>query len=292
MSVATVEMFSPALGRTTAYTALVPDVGEPPFAVLYLLHGHDDDHRAWLYKSSILRHAAALPLLIVMPSGENSYYVGAHEALVADELPAHVARTFRVRDGRAALGGLSMGGYGAIRSGLKYPGRYASIYAHSSRLPAREELPSLPWARGGGDDVEELDDIDVDTLAARVDPRSCRRSGSTAAATIACCADSQRFHARLHALGVPHRYREHPGAHTWDYWDAHVVEALEYHRNALGDLDPPHEPALRRALDGEVQERRAGDEEREEGGEHGARPTRTCRRSPGTAASAGGRGRS
>src|SRR5438067_2756395 len=168
-SVVTVEYASAALGRTETYTAMVPAVGAPPFAVLYLLHGHDDDHRAWLYKSSLLRHAAALPLLIVMPSGENSYYVGAHEELVARELPAEVARTFRVRAGRAAIGGLSMGGYGAIRLGLKYPAQYCSIYAHSSRLPARAELPMLAWAASGGDGGAALDDLDVDAMARRAD---------------------------------------------------------------------------------------------------------------------------
>jgi putative tributyrin esterase len=234
MSVATVELFSAALQRTTTYTAIVPDVGEPPFAVLYLLHGHDDDHRAWLYKSSLVRHAAGLPLLIVMPSGENSYYVGAHEALVADELPAHVARTFRVREGRAAIGGLSMGGYGAIRLGLKYPERYASIYAHSSRLPARDELPSLPWAESGGDDPDALDDLDVDALATRVDAATVPKLFFDCGTEDYLLPDNQRFHARLHALEVPHKYREHPGAHTWDYWDRHVVDALAHHREVLG----------------------------------------------------------
>ncbi|MDB4970624.1 MAG: putative esterase [Myxococcales bacterium] len=234
MSVVTVELYSAALGRTTTYSALVPEVGAPPWAVLYLLHGHDDDHRAWLYKSSLLRHAAGLPLLIVMPSGENSYYVGAHERLIVDDLPADVARTFRAREGRAAIGGLSMGGYGAIRLGLKYPERYASIYAHSSRLPARAELPSLPWAGFADGDEAALDDLDVDTLAARVDGAAMGALSFDCGTDDPLLPDNARFHARLHALDVPHQYREHPGAHTWEYWDRHVVDALAHHARALG----------------------------------------------------------
>src|SRR5260370_37447600 len=104
-SVVTVEARSAALERAVTYTALVPERGTPPFAVLYQLHGASDDHRAWLYKSNLLRVVDGLPLLVVLPSGENSYYVDAWEQLVVDDLAAHVARTFRVRDGRAAIGG-------------------------------------------------------------------------------------------------------------------------------------------------------------------------------------------
>ena len=109
-SVVTVESHSAALERAVTYTALVPDRGTPPFGVLYQLHGASDDHRAWLYKSNLLRVVDGLPLVVVMPSGENGDWVDAWEKLVVDDLAAHVARTFRVRDGRAAIGGLSMGG--------------------------------------------------------------------------------------------------------------------------------------------------------------------------------------
>lgn len=215
-AVATVEFGSAALGRATTYTALVPDGGEPPFAVLYQLHGASDDHRAWLYKSNLLRYVEGLPLLVIMPSGENSNYVDGWERLVVDDLPAHVARTFRVRPGRAAIGGLSMGGYGAIRLGLKYAERFASIFAHSSRLPVSG------------------DDRDVDVVAGRVDRATMPALAFDCGTEDYLLADSRRFHARLEALGLPHEYREHPGAHTWDYWDTHVHDAIAWHKKALG----------------------------------------------------------
>jgi enterochelin esterase-like enzyme len=40
---------------------------------------------------------------------------------------------------------------------------------------------------------------------------------------------NRRFHAFLDARGIRHTYREHPGGHTWEYWDAHVQEALKQH---------------------------------------------------------------
>jgi putative tributyrin esterase len=45
---------------------------------------------------------------------------------------------------------------------------------------------------------------------------------------------NRQFHADLTRLGIPHEYREFPGAHTWDYWDAHVTEAIAFHAAAMG----------------------------------------------------------
>jgi len=215
-SVVTVACHSAALDRAVTYTALVPQAGTPPFAVLYQLHGMNDDHRAWLEKSNFLRHVDGLPLVVVMPSGENSYYVGPWEKLVTEDIPAHVARTFRVREGRAAIGGLSMGGYGAIRLGLLYPHLYGSIFAHSSRLK------------------ESADDHDVGWIAESADRATLPALAFDCGVDDHLIDDSRRFHARLEALGLPHQYREHAGAHTWDYWDEHVREALAWHVRVLG----------------------------------------------------------
>jgi len=215
-SVVTVSCHSAALDRTVTYTALVPQAGTPPFAVLYQLHGMNDDHRAWLEKSSFLRYVDGLPLVVVMPSGENSYYVGPWEKLVVDDIPAHVARTFRVQEGRRAVGGLSMGGYGAIRLGLRHPQRYGSIFAHSSRLP------------------QSADDHDVGWIAERVDRATMPALAFDCGVDDHLIEDSRRFHKTLEALGLSHQYREHPGAHTWDYWDEHVREAIAWHVRVLG----------------------------------------------------------
>lgn len=194
----------------------MPGAGTPPFAVLYQLHGASDDHRAWLYKSNLLRAVDGLPLVVVLPSGENSYYVDAFERMIVDDLAVHVGRTFRVRDGRAAIGGLSMGGYGAIRLGLKHPDRYASIFAHSSRLPVSG------------------DDYDVEVIAAGLDRATMPALAFDCGVDDHLIDDSRRFHARLDALGLPHRYFEHAGAHTWDYWDRHLGDAIAHHRRVLG----------------------------------------------------------
>ena len=99
--------------------------------------------------------------------------------------------------------------------GLTYAERFASIFAHSSRLP------------------ESGDDRDVGVVAARVDRAMMPALAFDCGTEDHLLDDSRRFHARLEALGVPHQYREHPGAHTWDYWDEHVRDAIAWHTQAL-----------------------------------------------------------
>jgi S-formylglutathione hydrolase FrmB len=245
-SIATIELPSFSLERQVTYTAILPEVGEPPFAVMYLLHGRTDDHRAWLQRSNVVRRLATVPLLVILPSGSNSFYANLgplqrFEDYIVKDLPEHVARTFRVREGRAAISGLSMGGFGAIRLGLKYPKKYASIYAHSARLPSREELATpapterMLWTHGL--DGAARADLDVDARVERMDDAAIAampRLGFDCGTEDHLLPDSRRFHSVLERRGVPHHYAEHPGAHTWDYWDAHVGAAIDQHLDVLG----------------------------------------------------------
>ena len=254
-SVVTVECHAPALDRAVTYTALVPEAGTPPFAVLYQLHGASDDHRAWLYKSNLLRHVDGLPLIVVLPSGENSYYVDAWEKLVVDDLPAHVSRTFRVREGRAAIGGLSMGGFGAIRLGLKYADRYASIYAHSSKLVVDRRRPRRRGDRGArrpqepaGAGVRLRRRRPPDRGQPPLRPHSSRRSGCrTSIASTRARTPGTTGSAHLPDAHRAPRARARPAART--------VERLRRARD---------ERALRRPLDGEVRDDRERHEQREE----------------------------
>ena len=39
--------------------------------------------------------------------------------------------------------------------------------------------------------------------------------------------NNRDFMALLTEKKVPHEYRQHPGGHTWDFWDMHVREFME-----------------------------------------------------------------
>jgi S-formylglutathione hydrolase FrmB len=242
----TLNFHSPALAKACSMNVLMPEsrVGSPPFPVFYLLHGLSDDHTIWMRRTSIERHVAGLPLIVVMPDGGRGFYSDAHEGFayerhVIEDVIGFVDRTFQTvpeRGGRV-IGGLSMGGYGAIKLALKHPHLFCSAVSHSgalaiARRSPREELrPELarifgPSPAGGPDDpfalAEKIDRAQLPAL--RID---CGLDDGL-------LEGNRDFHRHLEALKIPHEYEEFPGAHTWDYWDAHVQEAIAFHQRALG----------------------------------------------------------
>lgn len=236
MSVARVQMQSRSLGQAVTYNAILPETGDGPYPVLLQLHGRTDDANAWIERSNLVRHAEPYPLVIVLPDGGVSAYLNLpaggrfhqtrYEDFLLNDLWNHVSRIFQVRPTPWAIGGLSMGGYGAIRLGLKYPERFASIWAHSGAYYSRDELDA---------DYGDAADADVYAHAERA-----ARTGLHPIVTFDCGVDdrlvghSRRLHAHLEAIGLPHTYHEHPGGHTWDYWDTHVQHALAQHARAFG----------------------------------------------------------
>lgn len=228
-----------------------PGVGEGPWPVYYLLHGLSDDYTVWQRRARVEWYVRSLPLIVVMPDGYRGFYTDnadgpAYAQHVAEELPEFVEKYFPARRDRGGrcVGGLSMGGYGALRLALAWPGRYASANSHSgallhgSRNGPRPDGPlSEPEFRRIFGEHPEGTDHDLLALA--------RRAASSVASPMPkllldCGAedflieDNRQFSAALKTMGVAHDYREFPGGHDWDYWDAHVREALAFHAAAMG----------------------------------------------------------
>jgi putative tributyrin esterase len=246
MACATLHFQSPALAKACSMTVIVPEctVGTPPFPVCYLLHGLSDDHTSWSRRTSIERHVADLPLLVVMPDGGRGFYCDAvagpaYERYLLEDVLGFVDRTFQTipeRRGRV-IGGLSMGGYGTVKLALKFPQLFCSAVSHSAAFDVRRriERPEVsaemcrifgPSPGGGPDDPYALaEQIDRQLLPAlRLD---CGLEDGL-------LEENRAFHRHLEQLDIPHEYAEFPGAHTWDYWDCHVQEAIAFHWRALG----------------------------------------------------------
>src|SRR3954469_21578484 len=143
MGFATINYFSRALLKASSFNIVFPDDPKVPrpWAVLYLLHGLSDDHTIWMRRTSIERYLEGLPLAVVMPDGGRGWYTNAlegyaHEDDIIKDVVGLVGRTFPVKAERAgrAIGGLSMGGYGAVKLGLKHHEMFASVNSHSGAL--------------------------------------------------------------------------------------------------------------------------------------------------------------
>ena len=244
MAFTQVQWFSKVLQKQVGFYALLPDRGTPPWPVYYLLHGLSDDYTIWHRRTRIEWYVRDLPLMVVMPDGFRGFYTNhedggpAYATYMAEELPAFVERHFAVRAERAgrAVGGLSMGGYGAMRLALGYPDRYVSANSHSGALmfgsyPANTDDPdrNREYRKITGPDPAGSEH-DLKMLSARA-----VAAGTLPALRIDCGTEdfllehNRRFTAHLDSLGAAHEYEEFPGSHTWDYWDTHVREALAFH---------------------------------------------------------------
>ena len=235
MALCTVQFFSTSLAKQTAMNVILPDAPRGRLPVLYLLHGLSDDYTAWQRYTRLEKHAAGRRLIIVMPDGARSFYVnsaaaGAYEDAIVKDVVGAVERigpAGRRREGRA-IAGLSMGGYGAMSLGLKHPGLFAAISSHSGAFGVARRLRERPG-------FEPL----VPVLARKAN--ECRALAKAVAAKrrrpairFDCGVDdgliesNRAFHGHLDRLGLTHDYREYPGAHTWEYWDAHIAETLDF----------------------------------------------------------------
>ncbi len=240
MSLCEIHWFSKTLEKQVATTVLLPDAGKPPFASYYLLHGLSDDHTTWQRRTRIEWYVRDLPLIVVMPDGYRGFYTDheggpAYAKYISEELVSFVERTLPAKASRETrhIGGLSMGGYGALRAAFGYPHLWTSANSHSGALMHG----SRQWQTGKEMDRSNIFSADPrgtshDLLKLAAD---AKRAGPLPRLLIDCgtedflLKDNREFHAKLDAMRVPHRYAEFPGDHNWDYWDVHVREALAFH---------------------------------------------------------------
>lgn len=253
MAFATIQYFSRSLSKASAFNVIFPD--DPaiprPWSTFYLLHGLSDDHTIWSRRTSIERYVQDLPLVVVMPDGGRGWYTNAAEGYAyEDDLVKDVVglvdRTFPVkaeREGRA-IGGLSMGGYGAVKVGLKHHETFCSVNSHSG---------ALAFVRGNTDENKKLSPeferiFGKDAKDGPEDPFAIVEEidhGRIPAMRIDCGTDdfliqhNRDFHKFLEDRHVAHEYQEFPGSHNWAYWDEHVQQALAFHvRNLKLKLKP------------------------------------------------------
>jgi S-formylglutathione hydrolase FrmB len=251
---------SPALGRDLAYALYLPpgyDAGDRRYPTLYLLHGVDGNHQDWLHTGYLRETLDALiadgrvaPMVVVMPDGDNSWYVdskavggpGDYETAIAGDLVTHIDATLRTRADRLSrgIGGLSMGGFGALRLAFRKPFRYGAAAAFSGALWARVHPDTVLGPRtatifagafGTPFDtarfVAESPFAMVDGLAAARDPPAIFLTVGDHD-RFKLYLDSFQLFERLRELSLPVEMRMTAGDHDWETWAAELGDALVF----------------------------------------------------------------
>ena len=151
MALVQVDFFSEKLMRTVTINAIIPvdkKLNQPnkKFKTLYLLHGIFGNYTDWVCGTRIQRWAQDHDLAVIMPSGENKFYVdneNSHEyysQFIGEELVSITRAMFPLSQRRedTFIAGLSMGGYGAIEpwGGSGCPARTREDFSYDE-VPAK-----------------------------------------------------------------------------------------------------------------------------------------------------------
>ena len=243
-----VRFFSRALAREVAYLAwLPPGYGTElaPYPTLYLLHGAGNWEsygiEEWLGYAltedleGLLSLRLIAPMIVVLPEGEQGYWLN-HAAggprwgdFVAIDLVQHVDATFRTdaRRERRAIGGLSMGGHGALQVTLNHPDVFSIAGAHSPTLRPFELSP-----RFFGDESE----------FARIDPLTLVRTTDAAPRVLTWIdvgaedrwrESTEELVQALLGKDAPFLFHVLAGEHEGWYWQTYLPVYLRFYSAAL-----------------------------------------------------------
>ena len=221
------------------------------YKVLWLLHGTFGDHSDWIRKSNIELYACEKDLIVVMPSGLNANYANwEHFSIgynmydyLTEELMPLVYNWFPASDKREDnfIAGLSMGGHGCMKIGLANPENYAAIGCFSAGAvmrgnffksrPGYEERQIMLYGAVDADLTGTPEDIEGSVkriLDGKLPcPRIFHSVGSSDFAMESALATKELFEA-IPGNPFDYHFEEHPGAHTWEYWDEHIQDFLKF----------------------------------------------------------------
>ena len=249
----TVQFQSTLVGKTLPYNVILPRAYETSrttrYPVLYLLHGLFGHYTDWITKTNVADYASPYRMIVVMPEGNNGWYADSatvpadkYESYILKELISDVQKRYRTIEARygRAVAGLSMGGYGALKFGLKSSDTFVFAGSISGALAAptwtEDDLKGLKTIRDSvfsvfgpvGSDTRTANDI-----SQIVRDLPAGRLASLPYFYIDCGTEdfmisfNQEFAGLLREKKIPHEYRELPGDHDWAYWDQQVPEVLK-----------------------------------------------------------------
>lgn len=263
---------STILKRPVRYCVLLPPSYDAEktrrFPTLYYLHGLFENEQSlvnfggWNIVEDLQEKKSIGEFLIITPDGGRSFYINSRPStslrtsdgreryedfFIREFIPA-MDRAFRTRPTRAAraIGGSSMGGYGALRFAFKYPERFAAVGVHQAALV---ESPSQGLSATAGPFLGRL----TAAFGAPADPAYWKAQSPFALARQQAgparlkiyfdCGteDEYGFHVGARALHellqsrkVAHEFHLYAGGHGWLYVAIHLQDSLEFISRALG----------------------------------------------------------
>ena len=219
--------------------------GCSPLRTLYLLHGWSDNFSTWCRRTSIERYVAGKNLAVIMPSVENSFYTNEKNGydywtFISEELPECMGSFFKLSQKRedTYTAGLSMGGYGALKLGLRRPDKFSKVASLSGVVDLHamflrktpEEHSFLRRVYGSDADPEARPEDDIIELA-----KSLSGKAEKPDIFLSCGTEDDLY--PDYKLGVSlftelgfdlTNFSAQGEDHRWSYWDKAIQQVLDW----------------------------------------------------------------
>lgn len=250
MNIMRCEFPSDTLHTYVRVTVLLPKKMKTPmetpklletYPVLYLLHGALDYGESWLYHTELADLVDEKEIAVVLPSVGNSFYLDESQGtgyftFITEELPqylSHLLPLSRKRE-ETFLGGLSMGGYGALYGALRKPEKYGKVFSLSGAVDIRRTAcfvdqcgASLPAAL---QDRRTLPGGEYDLMALL-----SRVEGSAMPELFLACGtedffirDNQALASAMEQKGLAVQFYSASGEHSWIFWREWLRHAFDF----------------------------------------------------------------
>ena len=234
------EVRSEAVGETLPVDVVVPAEGESEERpLLVFLHGRGSGQDSILDDelfAALADQGERAPLIAAPYGGEASYWHdrddGEWSEWVTDEVIPRVQQRFGGDPGRVAIGGISMGGFGALDLARLHPGSFCAVGAHSPAL----WLSAGETAEGAFDDAEDFAAHDVvGAASSEPGPYLGRPVWVDAGDADPFRPGIDAFADRLEAAGADLSFHIWPGGHDSEYWKSHWNEYMRFYARALAN---------------------------------------------------------
>ena len=204
--------------------------------LLVFLHAEGDTQDSYLTTamfSALAAQGSKAPDVVFPNGGSESFWhnrrAGRWASYVVHEvIPRAIAETHA--DGaRVAIGGISMGGFGAYGIARSEPGHFCAVGGHSPAL----WLHFKDASTGAFDDAKDFSSHDLIALASRSNPYASTQLWLDVGSSDPFRAADQRFAQDLTKHGAAVRLTTYTGGHDSAYWNAHWPAYMTFYARAL-----------------------------------------------------------
>ena len=217
-------MHSNAMGRDMTYSVWLPNGYDEKetYPFLYLLHGYEDSdqnatwNRCWLdkgnaaYLADQYQKSGGVAMVIIMPNGLDKFYIwNNYETYFEEELMAKVEADFHC-NGKRAIAGLSMGGFGTLWHATKFPTKFTYAYAMSPAASMYGMDPKNNITAASDKSVFPKFTIEVGKSDMTVNN-----------------SDSKKLYDHMVKNGITCDWIERDGTHDWAFWKGCLPKTLQ-----------------------------------------------------------------